>query len=239
MLVCTNKLSFHLLGFLCALTSTAIFVIQNIVSKAIFNNQAAKKSKRMDKYNLLFYSSVTSFMLMTPLWFYADGLSMFGRDSKNVPSFGLIGGPFSSTRASNSSTSLNVSTSIGHLSTADRITATPWHILYLFVINGICHFAQAGLSFTILAQVSSPVTFSIASLLKRIVVIVASIVYFGEANGVTRLQWVGLVMTFLGLWMYDRAKMETGDGSEGDRHATEENVDLSNSAKRKDERLPV
>ncbi|KAJ3069876.1 suppressor of loss of ypt1 [Podochytrium sp. JEL0797] len=220
MLVCTNKLTFHWLGFLCALTSTIIFVVQNIVSKSIFNKQAsAKQSKKMDKYNLLFYSSVTSFFLMAPLWFYADGLSMFGGDSKSTPSIGPISS-FQASQHTNSSTA-------NYSSSSSRITATSPEIIHLFLINGISHFAQAALSFSILAQVHNPVTFSIASLFKRIVVIVASIVYFGETSKVGPVQWFGLVLTFVGLYMYDRAKLEVKGGR------MEEEVEFLGAARRK------
>lgn len=58
-------------------------------------------------------------------------------------------------------------------------------------------------AFTILSIVS-PVTYSIASLVKRIFVILASIIWFGD--GVSRVQAFGITLTFVGLWMYDLAK---------------------------------
>ncbi|KAJ3057787.1 suppressor of loss of ypt1, partial [Rhizoclosmatium hyalinum] len=139
MLVCTNKLTFHLLGFLCALTSTVIFVVQNIVSKAIFNKQEAKKHKKMDKYNLLFYSSVTAFILMAPLWFYADGMSMFGGDYKRPPGFGPIG---SATNPYQAAPSTHTTTSSGMTiaTKTTRITATTGEIVRLFLVNGVSHF---------------------------------------------------------------------------------------------------
>ncbi|KAI8844348.1 triose-phosphate transporter family-domain-containing protein [Chytriomyces cf. hyalinus JEL632] len=268
MLVCTNKLSFHLLGFLCALISTLIFVVQNIVSKTIFDKQATRKhSKRMDKFNLLFYSSITSFFVMAPIWWFADGLAMVSWGSTTSPAMGPIV-PFAvvnqsypspaATLAADQplnwsaahSTSANFYNAREHLNntahhiitTSDpRITATTSHIVRLFFLNGITHFAQAAFSFTVLSQVSSPVTFSIASLFKRIVVIVASLVYFGEARGVGFVQGVGLVLTFLGLYMYDQAKMEVKmDGLNG--HTAEEVSFLDASdlkKKRRDSGLPV
>ncbi|KAJ3129505.1 suppressor of loss of ypt1 [Physocladia obscura] len=265
MLVCTNKVTFHFLGFVCALTSTGIFVVQNIVSKAIFNKQVTKKTKKMDKYNLLFYSSITSFFLMAPLWFYADGLSMLGGNSKNLPSISPITSfpnfhPKNYTSATNLTDTVIISpaltaantsnttvavvplalptTPISHLSTADRITASSSQIVQLFLINGVSHFAQAAFSFTVLSQVSSSVTFSIASLLKRIVVIVASIVYFGEAaRGVGRLQWVGLFMTFWGLWLYDRATMDSKSSSHSS--GEDEEVEFMGGKKKERRFLPI
>ncbi|KAJ3223746.1 suppressor of loss of ypt1 [Chytriomyces hyalinus] len=269
MLVCTNKLSFHLLGFLCALISTLIFVVQNIVSKTIFNKQATRKhSKRMDKFNLLFYSSITSFFVMAPIWWFADGLAMVSWGSSASPAMGPLApfdvanhssNPLATASVDSNQHSFNWTDSVStmpiyprnhtdnnntHLITSDpRITASASHIIRLFLLNGITHFAQAAFSFTVLAQVSSPVTFSIASLFKRIVVIVASLVYFGEARGVGFVQGVGLVLTFLGLYMYDQAKMEVKmEGPDG--HTAEEvsfldALDAGAKKKRRDSGLPV
>ncbi|KAI8841781.1 triose-phosphate transporter family-domain-containing protein [Chytriomyces cf. hyalinus JEL632] len=269
MLVCTNKLSFHLLGFLCALISTLIFVVQNIVSKTIFNKQATRKhSKRMDKFNLLFYSSITSFFVMAPIWWFADGLAMVSWGSTASPAMGPLApfeianqssNPLATATADLNQPSFNWTDSVSTMPiyprnhtdnhthmiiTGDpRITASASHITRLFLLNGVTHFAQAAFSFTVLAQVSSPVTFSIASLFKRIVVIVASLVYFGEARGVGVVQGVGLVLTFLGLYMYDQAKMEVRmEGPDG--HTAEEvsfldALDAGAKKKRRDSGLPV
>jgi len=50
----------------------------------------------------------------------------------------------------------------------------------------------------------SPVTYSVASLIKRIFVIVMAIVWFG--NKPTTVQGVGIGLTFVGLYMYDKAE---------------------------------
>ncbi|KAK3825380.1 MAG: triose-phosphate transporter family-domain-containing protein [Benniella sp.] len=79
-----------------------------------------------------------------------------------------------------------------------------WSVIsWLLFLNGVSHFFQNYFAFSVLA-LTSPVTYSIASLIKRIVVIVASIVYFHQTLGVT--QWTGVCMTFWGLWMYNSAK---------------------------------
>ncbi|KAJ3164750.1 suppressor of loss of ypt1 [Irineochytrium annulatum] len=189
MLVMTNKLSFHFVGFICALISTIIFVLQNIVSKKLFIHSsstssrastssagAAAASKKLDKLNLLFYSALGAFVMMFPLWFCVDG-------------WGLLTGT--------------------HPDYDKRDSTVSMRVAVLFLVNGLTHFAQAVLAFWILSLVS-PVTYSIASLVKRIFVICASIVYFGD--GVTGLQALGIALTFIGLWMYDRAKSEVAHG---------------------------
>jgi hypothetical protein len=59
----------------------------------------------------------------------------------------------------------------------------------------------------------SPVTYSVASLIKRVFVVTCAIVWFG--NPVTRTQASGIGITFLGLYLYDR----TNDAARGERRA--------------------
>ncbi|KAI8906763.1 triose-phosphate transporter family-domain-containing protein [Gorgonomyces haynaldii] len=83
-----------------------------------------------------------------------------------------------------------------------------YHTLFLFILNGISHFLQNVLAFTILSHVS-PVTYSIASLVKRIFVITASILYFGDP--VSFVQGSGISLTFFGLWLYNEARRDVGN----------------------------
>lgn len=95
-----------------------------------------------------------------------------------------------------------------HSSSAATAGLTSTVITYFF-LNGSSHFTQNIFAFNLLAM-TSPVTYSIASLVKRIFVIVASIVWFGQQ--VSGVQWVGIVLTFLGLWMYQSAKRDVERG---------------------------
>jgi drug/metabolite transporter (DMT)-like permease len=81
-------------------------------------------------------------------------------------------------------------------------------LVILFILNGASHFAQNLLAFNILSLVS-PVTYSIASLVKRIFVISASIIYFGDS--VSFLQGCGISMTFFGLYLYNEAKRDVAN----------------------------
>ena len=67
-------------------------------------------------------------------------------------------------------------------------------ILPLYFFNGTVHFAQNVIAFTILS-IASPVAYSIAGLVKRIFVIVMSIMWFGQPT--TLVQALGIVMTFV------------------------------------------
>ena len=77
------------------------------------------------------------------------------------------------------------------------------HALYLLFLNGTVHFAQNMLALQVLAHVS-PVTYSIANLFKRVFVILVAIAWFGQS--VTAPQWLGIVLTFVGLYLYNSAK---------------------------------
>ncbi|KAG0304514.1 suppressor of loss of ypt1 [Dissophora globulifera] len=211
MLACRMSLEFNnLVGLSCALLSTLVFVMQNVFTKKILSGSKAKHPQqdevgmngfgnresisttagldsindghggdssnsgapqKLDKINILFYSSTLAAICMIPMWFYVEGSTlMFSEDP---------------------------------LGTESGSTGTWSVISWLLFLNGVSHFFQNFLAFSVLA-LTSPVTYSIASLVKRIVVIVASIIYFHQTLGAT--QWTGVCMTFWGLWMYNSAK---------------------------------
>lgn len=145
-------------GLVCAFGSTLVFVSSNIFFKKIVpsttgasaghKDASAGTNQRLDKINLLFYSSSLAFLFMVPLWLYSD-LGPIVRDMR--------------IRASQ----------VPH---PPPRTA---HLLYYFFLNGTSHFLQNVLAFNILSS-TSPVTYSIASLVKRIFVIVMAIVWFRQ-----------------------------------------------------------
>lgn len=191
-LACSVELSGNFFGILCAFVAALIFVTQNIFSKHLFNqaNQAeadgpatAAKQRKLDKLNLLCYCSGLAFVLTFPIWLWTDALPLYAA-------------PLS-------------------LTTHEAPSPPPSSSLFLpleFFFNGIFHFAQNMLAFVLLSIVS-PVTYSVASLIKRVFVIVIAIVWFG--NSTTPLQAVGIALTFLGLYLYDR----TSDSAKADRRA--------------------
>lgn len=192
MLACSFDLRANAIGFLCALGSTVIFVSQNIFSKKLLPKessagQAAPTAAggsgggKLDKLNLLFYSSGMAFFLMIPIWLYSDASTLLSAWLN----------PISTPTPSSSSSSGSLALS--------------------FFLNGTVHFAQNLLAFSILAR-TSPVTYSIASLVKRIAVICIAIIWSGQK--VSLVQGFGMTMTFVGLWLYNRAK---GDVDKGER----------------------
>ena len=89
------------------------------------------------------------------------------------------------------------------------IPGPSYFIISLFFLNGVTNFSQSLIAFWVLSLVS-PITYSIASLVKRIFVILLSIVYFKDT--VRAAQGVGIALTFLGLYLYDDAKRDVARG---------------------------
>jgi len=85
----------------------------------------------------------------------------------------------------------------------------PHSVTYYFFLNGAVHFAQNIIAFVILSS-TSPVTYSIASLVKRVAVICIAIVWFNQT--VHPLQAIGIALTFTGLYMYNNAKADVEKG---------------------------
>lgn len=180
----------NFVGFVCALGSTLIFVSQNIFSKRLLfgdTRAASHRRVKLDKINLLFYSSGMAFLLMIPIWLWYDGYT-------------LVSTGFALT-AHHSGTSIPLR----------------------FIINGSAHWGQNVIAFSILA-ITSTVTYSIASLVKRIFVIVASIIWFGQST--TFVQGLGITLTFIGLYMYQQAKTDVDRGERAMRKAEVQNEAL-------------
>jgi solute carrier family 35 protein E1 len=173
-------------GLLCAFASAIIFVSSNIFFKKVMptpsHGGSAVTHHRLDKINLLFYASTIAFLMMVPLWAYTDMVPLLNRWS------------------SGSIVATNLHVRQGNHS-----------LSFYFIANGSVHFLQNVIAFAILAT-TSPVTYSIASLVKRIAVICIAIVWFSQS--IHPVQGFGICLTFAGLWMYNRAK---GDVERGEK----------------------
>ncbi|CDO69638.1 hypothetical protein BN946_scf184851.g26 [Trametes cinnabarina] len=182
MLACSFDMSAsNAVGLLCAFGSAIVFVSQNIFFKKIVpSGHGAQSSHKLDKLNLLFYSSSMAFLLMIPIWIYYD-----------LPAL------------------LSSRTDPTHVAHPTHGHATPHSVTYYFIANGTVHFAQNIIAFVILAS-TSPVTYSIASLIKRVAVICIAIVWF--AQPVHPIQAAGIALTFFGLYMYNSAKGDVEKG---------------------------
>ncbi|ODN95696.1 solute carrier family 35, member E1 [Cryptococcus wingfieldii CBS 7118] len=186
MLACSFDISFsNFLGLICALGSTLVFVSQNIFFKKIMPTSSSGASEsggasaKLDKINLLYFSSGMAFILMFPLWVYSDARSLF------------------------------------NLWSAPAVQKNETSVLVYFFFNGTVHFAQSIIAFALLSS-TSPVTYSIASLVKRIAVICLAIIWFKQP--VHSVQAMGIIMTGIGLWMYNSAKRDVDRGEKKMRH---------------------
>ncbi|PFH51860.1 hypothetical protein AMATHDRAFT_141742 [Amanita thiersii Skay4041] len=186
MLACSFDVSAsNAIGLLCAFGSALVFVSSNIFFKKIMPSNTGGStpitSHKLDKLNLLLYSSGMAFLLMTPLWMYYDLPILIS--TSDHPEYGR-------SRSDNESAH-----SVG----------------YYFFMNGTVHFAQNIIAFIILSS-TSPVTYSIASLIKRVAVICIAIVWFKQT--VHPIQAIGIVMTFTGLYMYNQSKADVEKGEQ-------------------------
>ena len=185
MLVCTFDVSgSNFLGLSCAFGSALIFVSSNIFFKKVMPSGNQTSSHKLDKLNLLFYSSGMAFILMIPVWLYCD-LPKLMAVYYAPKHYTYLGGD------------------------DEKRAAATHSVLYYFFLNGTVHFAQNIIAFIILSS-TSPVTYSIASLIKRVAVICIAILWF--AQSVHPVQAFGIAMTFTGLYMYNQAKGDVEKG---------------------------
>lgn len=191
-MACSADFNANFLGLVTAFASAILFVTQNIVSKQIFNESAAAEKEGLpptkftkpDKLNLLCYSSGMAFILTAPLWLWSEGFHLIGDFLKDA--------------------SITLSDKPGAYDHG--------RLLLEFIFNGTFHFGQNIVAFVLLSMIS-PVTYSVASLIKRVFVIVFAIIWFGKP--MTNVQLFGFLLTFLGLYLYDR----TSDAAKADKRA--------------------
>jgi len=203
-MACSANVSGNFIGLIYAFGSAILFVTQNIVSKQIFTDAAKAEAdgapisrRKPDKLNLLCYSSALAFLFTCPIWLWSEGFSI-AADFLHDGTIDLREKPGS----------------LDH----GRLAAE-------FIFNGTFHFGQSLVAFVLLGMVS-PVTYSVASLIKRVSVIIFAIMWFGSP--MTTIQGFGFAMTFAGLYLYDR----TSDAAKVDRRARAK-------AENKDTLLPI
>ncbi|OAL37883.1 hypothetical protein AYO20_02716 [Fonsecaea nubica] len=184
MLACSTDFSTNFWGISASLVAAIVFVTQNIFSKKLFTESARAEAegqvhlpRKLDKLNLLCYCSVGAFMLSAPVWLYTEGLEIM-RDFWKDGSIDL---------------------------TEKRGAMDHGQLALEFVFNGIFHFFQNIMAFVLLSMLS-PVSYSVASLIKRVWVIVVAIIWFRSST--TPIQVVGIGLTCFGLYLYDRTSME-------------------------------
>jgi solute carrier family 35, member E1 len=204
MLACSGKHAMfkgEMLGLFYAFLATIVFVTQNIFSKKLFNEASNAEAdgrpnqfRKPDKLNLLCYSSGLAFILTSPIWFWSEGIGLIS-DLLHDGSLDLSSKPGAFDHG---------------------------RLIIEFIFNGTFHFAQNILAFVLLSMVS-PVTYSVASLIKRVWVIIVAIIWFWQPT--TPLQAAGIALTALGLYLYDRAN----DKNKADKRARSLSQSTANS----------
>ncbi|ETN36332.1 uncharacterized protein HMPREF1541_08609 [Cyphellophora europaea CBS 101466] len=184
MMACSADFSANFWGVSAAFVAALVFVTQNIFSKKLFTESSRAEAEgqthhggKLDKLNLLCYCSVGAFMFSAPVWFYTEGASIMGDFLKDG--------------------AVDLSKKKGSLDHGE--------LAFEYILNGLFHFFQNILAFVLLSLMS-PVSYSVASLIKRVWVIVVAVVWFRSST--TSLQMVGIALTCVGLYLYDRTSME-------------------------------
>ncbi|KAG6869207.1 hypothetical protein C0993_009070 [Termitomyces sp. T159_Od127] len=184
MLACSFDMSAsNSIGLLCAFGSALVFVSSNIFFKKIMPTNRGGQTQsvhKLDKLNLLLYSASMAFIIMAPLWLYHDLPLLYA--SVTDPS---------------------------HVTHTESGHEIPHSVMYYIFMNGTVNFAQNIIAFVILSS-TSPVTYSIASLIKRVAVICIAIVWFNQQ--VHPVQGFGIILTFTGLYLYNNAKSDVEKG---------------------------
>ncbi|KAH3668271.1 hypothetical protein OGAPHI_002025 [Ogataea philodendri] len=213
----TADSEFFYTGCVFAFISMLIFVSQNIFAKKILTFEA-KEAKNDYFTNTLNYKVVKSEsatstpmlpIAMTPKHASPPVTPLLGNSSQSLNKLVI-----------NSEKKLDKMSVLFHCSVVGFLLTLPPYILTeissvtgfslfeidqyvagLIFVNGMTHFVQSVVAFQILGMVS-PINYSIANILKRIIIISCSILV--EGTHLSAVQWTGLALTFIGLYCYDK-----------------------------------
>ena len=176
-----TELSFDTVGFCAALATNCVDCIQNVFSKSLMET--------LTPIELQLYTSAAAAMLQLPLVLYYHGGELFN-DPPHLVSPELFPPPLSSSPIA--------------LSPFSRFLAEPGITLVVFFACCFYHLQSVAAYFCVNSV--SPVTMSVANTLKRGILIVLSIVWFG--NTVTLHTCFGMAMIVGGVALYNRAITE-------------------------------
>jgi solute carrier family 35 protein E1 len=163
----TTDTEVNLMGFICAMLSTIVFVFQNVYSK--------KLSLDMEETEMLFYSALTCFAGLLPLWLCFNIYAASSAPANFTASFSL---------------------------------ATLLELFFIFVGGGFSYFIQ-NLAAVMTLRRMSPLSYSIGNTLKRVFVIISSVIYF--ATPIAPRNALGMLIAFLGVLLYDHARRRKRD----------------------------
>ena len=151
---------------------------ENYLYNEKFNKKQFRTMKKADKLTTLMYCSLYGLAYSIPTFITYELPTLLS--SKFYPS------------------------SLGSEIPAIEATPIPYYHLIpwtLLIINGLSYFIQSLLAFHILGMLPT-VTYSIANMMKRIIVIAISMILRGTKLGT--LEWVGLLHVTVGLYIYEK-----------------------------------
>jgi len=153
-----TELSFEFVGFVTAFLSTFISVCQTIYSKFLFENF------QMDHFNVQFYLSTVSAILLFPLCIFWEVLPFLQDNTKNLDLVQIAG---------------------------------------MLLVNSCSYWIQNVLAFALVSKITT-LTYAIAGVTKRIILITSSVLYFG--NPVNWLNGIGIALSVSGVGLYHASK---------------------------------
>jgi len=191
LLACATDIEFQLGGVIAASISVLAVTFQAILSKGIFTNSD------LTEFSLLFYSSLTSAVLMAPFWFFAEGAPLLAA-AWNGAAAAADGDP----------------------ALAAAAAGLSWRLLGRHLLAGLAQYLHGVFAFSVVAE-ATELTYSVASVVKRVVVIAVSILWLGAR--VSPLSLLGALITFSGVFLYNEAVRRSrqaahrADGKAGQR----------------------
>ena len=199
------EVAFDAIGFWAAVGNNVIDCFQNVVSKKVL--------AKITPVRLQFYTSVLALLFQIPLLLYNDVLfsgdrSFFDRRGAvrsailNSMTLGGGGGSSSSRRIIDSTSAETTSDPLESSADAMAVSTTAYYLYFL--ANVCCYHAQSISAYFVVAKVS-PVTMSVANTLKRTLLIVICVGYFG--NAVTTTSALGVATVIGGVFVYNRARV--------------------------------
>lgn len=86
----------------------------------------------------------------------------------------------------------------------------------LLAATGLFYHLYNQVSYMVLDQGISPVTFSVGNTMKRVAVVVSSVIFF--KNPVSAMNWIGSMIALLGTGLYSAAKQKAGNEAAAKKH---------------------
>ncbi|XP_048621501.1 triose phosphate/phosphate translocator, non-green plastid, chloroplastic isoform X1 [Brassica napus] len=182
-LASVTEVSFNWAGFLSAMASNLTNQSRNVLSKKVM----VKKDDSLDNITLFSIITLMSLFLMAPVTFFSEGIKFTPSYIQSAVSFVYI--------LQNQPLNVNKASWFQGVNVQQIYTKS--------LIAALCFHAYQQVSYMILARVS-PVTHSVGNCVKRVVVIVSSVIFF--KTPVSPVNAFGTGIALAGVFLYSRVK---------------------------------